>query len=137
MLQKNGAALYGLDDAGVHVTADIFFRALRVALREIRFHIRAQRGLARTHRNHVIEPVAAMDVHVMRDRAQSVRRIQIAIALHVRKSAPQAFPFTRSQNAAQVVEICRLAMRDFAEHSVPHHAQDHHLGRRHSSSFPE
>ena len=54
----------------------------------------------------------------MGDRAQSVRRIQIAIALHMREAAPQAFPFIRGQNAAQVVEIGRFSMRDFAEKSV-------------------
>src|SRR6266545_1766334 len=69
-----------------------------------------------------------MDIHVMGHWAQSVRRIQIAIALDMRKPAPQAFPFNRGQNAAQVVEIGRLSMRDFTKESVTHHAQDHHLG---------
>src|ERR1022692_2972923 len=94
MLEKNRAASLGFYDAGVHVTADVPFGALRVPVSEVRFHIRAQRSLGRTHRNHVVEPVAAMDVHVMGHRAQSVRRIQIAIALDMGKTAPQAFPFT-------------------------------------------
>src|SRR2546427_13265361 len=76
-----------------------------------------------------------MDVHVMGYRAQSMRRIQIAIALHMRNPAPPAFPFTRGQNAAQVVEISRLSMRDFAEKSVPRHVQHHHLGRAITAVF--
>src|SRR5438552_10738453 len=129
MLEKNRAASLGFYDAGVHVTADILFGALGVSISEVRFHICAQRGLGRTHRNHVVEPIATMDVHVMGYWAQSVRRIQIAIALDMREPAPQAFPFTRSQNTAQVVEISPLSMRDFAEESITHHAQDHHLSR--------
>src|SRR5580658_10257932 len=70
-----------------------------------------------------------MDVHVMGHRAQSVRGIQIAIALHMGKAAPLAFAFTRGQNSAQVVQVSRLAMRDFAEKTIPHHAEDHHLVR--------
>ena len=127
MLKKNSAAFLGFDDAGVHVTANVVLGALRVAVREIRFHICAQRGLRRTHRNHVVEPVAAVDVHVMSHGAESVRRVQVAIALHMRKAAPQPFAFIRRQNAAQVVEIGRFPMRDFSEESVPHHAQHHHL----------
>ena len=119
----------GFYDAGVHVTADVLFGALQVPVSEVRFHIRAQRGLGRTHRNHVVEPVAPMDVHVMGYRAQTVRRIQIAIAPHMREPAPQAFPFIRGQNAAQVVEISRFSMCNFAEDSIPHHAEDHHLSR--------
>ena len=68
MLQQNRAALLGLNNARIHVAANVLFGTLRVPVCEVRFDIRAQRGFARTHRNHVIKPVAAMDVHVMRDR---------------------------------------------------------------------
>src|SRR5579872_4212694 len=127
MLQKNRAAHLGFDDAGVHVATDILFGALRISFRKVRLYISAQRGLGRTHRHHIVKPVSAMDVHVMGDGAESVRRIQMAIALHVRKPPPQAFPFARGQNAPKIVEIRRLSMRDLTEESIPHHAQNHHL----------
>src|ERR1051326_4391586 len=42
--------------------------------------------------------------------------------------SPHAFPFSRGQNATQVVEIGRLSVGDFAEETILHHAQHHHLG---------
>ena len=47
----------------------------------------------------------------------------------MRGPAPQAFSLTRRQNAAQVVEISRLAVGDFAEKSITNHTQDHHFVR--------
>src|SRR5581483_1707460 len=90
MLQENGAAFQGLDDAGVHVAADVFLRALGVALGKILLDETAQRSLGRAYRNHVVEPVAPVNVHVMRHRAQSMGGIDIAITLHMRNPAPQA-----------------------------------------------
>src|SRR4051812_27414774 len=69
--------------------------------------------------------------------AQSVRGIKVSIALHMRNPAPQALSFIRSQNAAQIVQICRLSVSDFAENSVTHHVQDHHLGRTITAVFQD
>src|SRR5437879_6088505 len=70
-----------------------------------------------------------MDVHVMRHRAQSMRWIQISVALHVRYPPPQAFALTRSHNAAQIVEISRLAVCNLSEKSIVYHPQHRQLSR--------
>src|SRR5436309_5296480 len=61
MLKQNGAPLGGLDDAGIHVAADIFFRAFGIALGKVGFDVFSQGRLGWTHRDHVIKLVAAMN----------------------------------------------------------------------------
>jgi len=37
MLEEDGPSFLGFDDAGVHVTADVLFGALRVSVSVVRF----------------------------------------------------------------------------------------------------
>src|SRR5882724_11305509 len=102
--------------------------SLWIPVRELGLYVGTQRRLGGTHRNHVVESVAPMDIHIMRNRPQPVRRVEVAISFHMRKPPPQAFAFVLCQNGAQVVEISCLSMSNFPEDTIPHHAQHHHLG---------
>ena len=127
VLQHDGAALRGPDQAGVHVTAGVGLAALRVAGRQRAVAVLLQPERGRAHRDEPLEAVAAPDVHVERDRAQAMRRVQVAVPLEVLEAPPQALALVLEQQRAQVVDVGALGVRQLAEDACPHHVEHEHL----------
>ena len=124
MLQQDCAAFCRLDQRGVHVAGDVLLRPLGVALRHFLLTPFRQSRLAGRHRHHVLEAVAAVDSHILGHRTESVRRIEIGVALGMREASPQPFVTILKQNRAQVVQVRGFAVQQCAEHAFAHHAQD-------------
>ena len=83
--------------------------------------------LRRAHGDHVVEPIAAIDVQVQGHRAESVGRVQVPVALRVMRAAPQSFVPGLEEDRAQVVVVGRAAVLELTEQSRAHHLQHQQL----------
>ena len=88
VLQHDGAPAGSLYHAGVVIAAPIDLFPLRVACRHMIFAVGFQAEMRRTHRHQIIEAVAAIDVHVVSDRAEAMRRVEVGVAPRVMRSPP-------------------------------------------------
>ena len=79
------------------------------------------------HGNQVRKAIAAVDVHAVRDRAEAVGRVQIAIHLHRPRPAPQPFIFVLELDAAEIVEVPAFGVDHFAEQALTHDVECHHF----------
>src|SRR5687767_9678867 len=64
------------------------------------------------HRNEVVELVAAIDVHPLCDRADAVRRIEIAVATNRVLHAPPTNVEVAELQPTEVVQVATLGMQD-------------------------
>src|SRR5262249_1346282 len=79
-------------------------------------------------RHEPIETIAAVDREVLRDGAEAVRRVEVAVATLVLGDAPHALAAVHLFHLrAQVVQIRALAVQQLAEHALATHAQAHEL----------
>ena len=89
---------------------------------------RLQPARRTAHRHEVLEAIAAVDVHAVGDRPETVRRIEVAVDLLRPLAPPQALTPVRKLDAPQVVQVAALGVKDLPEEPLPHHVEDHHLG---------
>src|SRR6202034_2141463 len=112
---------------GVHVAAEIALLPSRIAWLQVIFAVSVKSPLGRAHRSHVRKPVAALDAHVIRDRSEAVRGIQIAVAQSVLGAAPQPLAGVGEKFSAQVVDVSALAVQQLTKLASVNHAQDERL----------
>ena len=86
-----------------------------------------QPARAARHRDQVVEAVAAVDVQALRDGAEPVRRIQVAVALRGMGAAPQPLTVGGELHRAQVVVVAALGVEQLPEQALPHQVEHQHL----------
>src|SRR5258705_54241 len=123
----DGSPVCRLDQADVHVTQDVLLLPLWGALGEMLAGVQLQSPGGGARRDQRGEAIAAIDVHAVGDRTQSVRRVEIAVAFHRMRAAPQPLTFAAELYRTQVVHVPALGVQDFAEHALADHVEDHHL----------
>ncbi len=110
----------------VHVAQRVRLPAARIVRLE-RFLIKLEPARRAAHGDEILQAIAAIDVHALRDRTESVRGIEIAVAPHRVRAAPQAFAVRRELHAAQVVQIAALAVQNLSEQPAPDEIETEHL----------
>ena len=127
VLQPDGTTLRRLDQRGVQVTGHVLLLPARRVLRLMLGAPVRQAGLGRAHRDDVLEAVAAIDVHERSHGAESVRRIEVAVALRVMRATPEPFITCLEQDFAQVVIVGGTTMLDLTKQAGAHHVQHQQL----------
>ena len=123
--QDDRFAELGFDQAGVHVAEHEILLGLRRTGAEMLERVFVQPAGRAAHRHEVIERVAAVDVHALRDRPQAVRGIEVAVDLFRPRPPPKSLAIVAELDAAEVVQIAGLGMLDFAQEAFPHQVQHH------------
>ncbi len=124
---EDGPAPGRPDHAGVHVPEPVPLPPLRVALRVVLLGPELESPGWAGHGDQRLEPVAAIDVHAVRHRAQPVGRVQVAVPDLRVLATPQPLAFVGELDGPQVVQVAALGVEDLAEQPAPHHVQHHHL----------
>ena len=128
VLEDNRAALRGLDQAGVHVAAGVGFLALGAIRRDVGVAVLGEANGLAAHGDEAGEPVAFVDIHVLRHRAKAVGGVEVAVALDMRDASPEPLAGVREQQAAQVVVVGRLAVHQLPKEPLLAHIEHHTLG---------
>ena len=76
------------------------------------------------HGNQVIELVAAIDIHPLRDRSYLVGGIEIAVACDGVVASPLEYSFRIDLNVADVVLVSRFGVEHLTENSLANHVKD-------------
>ena len=127
VLEQDGAALGGLEQARVHVAAVVLLLPLRVSGGNRGLAVRGEPGLGRAHGDHVVEAVPLVDAEIPGHRPEAMGGIEVPVAADVLGPAPQALGAVLEHDLAQVVVVGALGVQQLAEEARLHHAVDQHL----------
>jgi hypothetical protein len=117
----------GLDEARVDVAEDVTLFRLRRVRPERRHGVFMEAARRGAQRDEIIEGIAAVDVHALGHRPETVRRIEVAVELLGPGPPPQPLAFARELDAAEVMEVAGLAVEDLAEDAFADEIERHEL----------
>ena len=125
---EDRAAVHRTDQADVDVAERVALSTLWRVRRKMGLGIVLEPAGAAAHRHQVLESIAAIDVHAIGDRPESVGGIQVPIARDRMRAPPEPLVRVLELHFSQVVEIPAFAVLDVAEHTLAHQVEHHHLG---------
>jgi len=111
VLERNRKAVGSLDERSVQIAGDVALGPPGIRSRHMRLAILIKAALRRTHGDEVVESIAALDTHVIRDWPQPMRRIKVAVSLSMNGSPPQTFALVREEFLAKIVKIGALSIK--------------------------
>ena len=121
-------SVHRLDEGDVHVAEHVVRRLPRVGVGKVLGRPLLQSARGRAHRHQVGELVAAVDVHDVRDRTESVGRVEVRVTLGRVPPAPVPLVVRSELDGAQIVEVAALRVQDLTQESLLRDVEDHHLG---------
>ena len=128
VLHENRAPSRGLEQRAVHVALEVSEPVALMPAREFPSGIRGPAQRRRTQRRHVVETIAAINVHVLRNRPETVRRIDVSLHCRMVVGAPGArAAFDLLHLHAQVVNVGPFAVSQVPEQAAADHVEYHHL----------
>ena len=95
VLQRKRQPVRGLDQRSVHIAGYVFSAPLPPRDLRLSTAIDIKTSLRCAHRDEIIEAVTAVSAHVVRDRPQAVRRVEVAVSLRMHGSTPETFALAR------------------------------------------
>ena len=116
-----------LDQAGVDVAEDITLLGLGRVGAERRHGVFVEAAGGAAHRHEVVESVAAVDVQALGHGSQPVGRVEVAVELLGPGPPPQPLALLGELDAAQVVEVAGLGVKNFAQDPHADEIQGHEL----------
>ena len=131
MLHQDGAPAVGADQRAVHVAQPVARLGLRAVFAVLLRRRLTDAELIAADRGEELETVAAVDVHVLADRAEAVRRIGVAGVLLRPFKPPLALiavlvVFAQLAHA-KVMDVGSLAMHQVTQNAFPAEIQGQHL----------